>query len=72
MEPITALNTLHIAAITLLLISALVLASGVIKVRLEGDATIQNRLLMRPLVFFWVLMACAWRRCRSAAGGCCT
>ncbi|WP_439850164.1 DUF2269 family protein [Pseudomonas syringae] len=57
MQSITALNTLHIAAITLLLISVLVLASGVIKVRLEGDATIQNRLLKRPLVFFWVLMA---------------
>ncbi|MCF5669515.1 DUF2269 family protein [Pseudomonas syringae] len=57
MQSITALNTLHITAITLLLISVLVLASGVIKVRLEGDATIQNRLLKRPLVFFWVLMA---------------
>ncbi|KPB72570.1 DUF2269 family protein [Pseudomonas cannabina] len=56
MESITALTTLHIAAITLLLISALVLASGVIKVRLEGDATIQHRLLKRPLVFFWALM----------------
>ncbi|KPC25200.1 Uncharacterized protein ABJ99_2347 [Pseudomonas syringae pv. cilantro] len=57
MESITALTTLHIAAITLLLISALVLASGVVKVRLEGDTTIQNRLLKRPLVFFWALMA---------------
>ncbi|SDW91250.1 Predicted integral membrane protein [Pseudomonas syringae] len=54
MESIT---TLHIAAITLLLISFLVLASGVIKVRLEGDATVQRRLLKRPLVFFWALMA---------------
>ncbi|QXG47942.1 DUF2269 family protein [Pseudomonas viridiflava] len=57
MEPVTALKTLHIAAITLLLLSVLVLASGVIKVRLEGDATIQTRLLKRPLLFFWLLMA---------------
>ncbi|KTB79996.1 DUF2269 family protein [Pseudomonas syringae] len=57
MEPITTLNTLHIVAIALLLISALVLASGVIKVRLEGDTTVQNRMLKRPLLFFWVLMA---------------
>ncbi len=57
MEPITTLNTLHIVAIALLLISALVLASGVVKVRLEGDTTVQNRLLKRPLLFFWVLMA---------------
>ncbi|MBC3957970.1 DUF2269 family protein [Pseudomonas triticifolii] len=57
MEPVTALKTLHIAAITLLLLSILLLASGVIKVRLEGDATIQTRLLKRPLLFFWLLMA---------------
>ncbi len=57
MEPITTLNTLHIVATALLLISALVLASGVVKVRLEGDTTVQNRLLKRPLLFFWVLMA---------------
>ncbi|KEZ71755.1 membrane protein, partial [Pseudomonas syringae pv. syringae FF5] len=54
MEPITTLNTLHIVATALLLISALVLASGVVKVRLEGDTTVQNRLLKRPLLFFWV------------------
>ncbi|KAA8707418.1 DUF2269 family protein [Pseudomonas cannabina] len=57
MESITALTTLHIVAITVLLISVLVLASAVIKVRLEGDATIQHRLLKRPLVFFWAVMA---------------
>ena len=57
MDLITTLKTLHIAAITVLLLSALLLASGVAKVRLEGDATIQNRLLKRPLFFFWVLMA---------------
>ncbi len=57
MEPVTALKTLHIAALTLLLLSILLLASGVIKVRLEGDATIQMRLLKRPLLFFWLLMA---------------
>lgn len=57
MEPVTAVKTLHIAALTLLLLSILLLASGVIKVRLEGDATIQTRLLKRPLLFFWLLMA---------------
>jgi uncharacterized membrane protein len=57
MEPMIALKTLHITAITLLLLSVLVLASGVIKVRLEGDSTIQKRLLKRPLLFFWLIMA---------------
>jgi len=57
MESLTALKTLHIVAMTLLLLSGLVLVSGVVKVRLEGDATIQNRLLQRPLLFFWIAMA---------------
>ncbi|MCD5997021.1 DUF2269 family protein [Pseudomonas sp. CDFA 602] len=57
MESLTALKTLHIVAMTLLLFSGLVLVSGVVKVRLEGDATIQNRLLKRPLLFFWIAMA---------------
>lgn len=57
MESLTALKTLHIVAMTLLLLSGLVLFSGVLKVRLEGDATIQNRLLKRPLLFFWIAMA---------------
>lgn len=56
MDPITALKTLHIAAISLLLLSALGLVSGFAKVRMEGDATVQNRLLQRPLLFVWILM----------------
>ncbi|RRV04993.1 DUF2269 family protein [Pseudomonas sp. v388] len=57
MEYVTALNTLHIAAMVLLLLSGLSLAGGFIKVRLEGDTKVQNRLLYRPLLFAWVLMA---------------
>ncbi|WP_395569615.1 DUF2269 family protein, partial [Pseudomonas syringae group genomosp. 7] len=41
----------------MLLITAICLASCVGKVRLEGDTTVQKRLLKRPLLCFWVLMA---------------
>lgn len=57
MEYVTALKTLHVAAIVLLLLSGLSLAAGFIKVRLEGDTKVQNRLLYRPLLFAWILMA---------------
>ncbi|MBN6717139.1 DUF2269 family protein [Pseudomonas capsici] len=51
MEYITALKTLHIAAITLWLLSALGLALRVIKTRAH------DRLLQRPALFAWLLMA---------------
>ncbi|MEN1833367.1 DUF2269 family protein [Pseudomonas lijiangensis] len=51
MEYITALKTLHIAAITLWLLSALGLAFRVIKTRAH------DRLLQRPTLFVWLLMA---------------
>lgn len=51
MEYITALKTLHIAAITLWLLSALGLAFWVIKKEAHG------RLMQRPALFVWLLMA---------------
>ncbi|MFJ4143277.1 DUF2269 family protein [Pseudomonas sp. NPDC089734] len=50
MEYVTALKTLHVAAITLLLLSAFGLAGWVIKGR------IHDRLLQRPALFVWLLM----------------
>lgn len=57
MEYITALKTLHIVAIALLLLGGFGLATGFIKVRLEGDAGVQARMLQRPLSFVWMQMA---------------
>ena len=57
MEYITTLTTLHIAALALLLLGALGLVTGYSKVRLEGDATVQNRLLQHPLWIVWAMMA---------------
>ena len=57
MEYITTLKTLHIVAITLLLLGGLGLATGFIKVRLEGDQGVQARMLQRPLSFVWLQMA---------------
>ncbi|MBX8556775.1 DUF2269 domain-containing protein [Pseudomonas cichorii] len=51
MEYITALKTLHIAAITLWLLGALGLAFWIIKKRAH------DRLLQRPTLFVWLLMA---------------
>ena len=51
MEYITALKTLHTAAITLWLLGALGLAFRVIKTRAH------DRLLQRPTLFVWLLMA---------------
>lgn len=51
MEYITALKTLHIAAITLWLLGTLGLAFRVIKTRAH------DRLLQRPTLFVWLLMA---------------
>jgi uncharacterized membrane protein len=57
MEYITALKTLHIVAIALLLLGGFGLATGFIKVRLEGDQGVQTRMLQRPLSFIWIQMA---------------
>ncbi|MBX8495339.1 DUF2269 family protein [Pseudomonas cichorii] len=51
MEYITALKALHIAAITLWLLSAFGLAFRVIKKH------VHDRLLQRPALFVWLLMA---------------
>lgn len=57
MEHFTALKTLHVVATVLFLLSGLVLAGWVIKGRHSGDLTIQNRVVLRPWLFVWILMA---------------
>ena len=57
MEHFAALKILHVVATALLLLSALVLAGWLIKGRRAGDMTIQNRIVQRPWLFVWILMA---------------
>jgi uncharacterized membrane protein len=56
MNPLTALETLHIAAIALFLLCALGLAVWLVKGRRAGFATNHTRLLLRPRLFAWLLM----------------
>jgi len=57
MEHFTALKILHVVATVLFLLSGLVLAGWLIKGRRAGDLTIQNRVVLRPWLFVWILMA---------------
>lgn len=57
MDLIIVLKTLHIAAITILLLSVLGLAGGFIKTRAGHEADAHTRFLQRPLLFAWILMA---------------
>lgn len=57
MEHFTALKTLHVVATVLFLLSGLVLAGWLVKGRRAGDLTAQNRLVLRPWLFVWILMA---------------
>jgi uncharacterized membrane protein len=56
MDPITALKTLHIAALALFLLCALGLAVWLIKGRRAGSITNHTRLLLPPRLFAWLLM----------------
>jgi uncharacterized membrane protein len=56
MDPITALKTLHIAAIGLFLLCALGLVGWLVKGRGEDVARHHARLLSAPRLFAWLLM----------------
>ena len=57
MEMLTTLKTLHVLATVLLLGSALGLAIWVWRLRRQGDATVYSRVLQRPGLFGWLLLA---------------
>jgi len=57
MEHLTALKTLHIVTTVLFLLCALGLAIWVVKGRRAGFADNHTRLLLRPRIFAWILMA---------------
>ena len=57
METLTTLKTLHVLATVLLLGSALGLAIWVWRLRRRGDATVYSRVLHRPGLFGWLLLA---------------
>jgi len=57
METLTTLKAVHMLATVLSLGSALGLAIWVWRVRSKGDAAIYSRILQRPGLFGWLLMA---------------
>lgn len=57
METLSTLKTLHVLATVLLLGSALGLAIWVWRLRRQGDAAAYSRVLHRPGLFGWVLLA---------------
>lgn len=59
MEHLTTLKTLHILATVVLLVGALGLAIWTWRARRSGDAQAYAKLLRRPLLFVWLLMAVA-------------
>ena len=59
MEHLTTLKTLHILATVVLLVGALGLAIWTWRARRSGDAEAYAKLLRRPLLFVWLLMAVA-------------
>ncbi len=57
METLSTLKTLHVLATVLLLGSALGLAIWTWRLRRQGDATVYSRILQRPGLFGWLLLA---------------
>jgi len=57
METLSTLKTLHVLATVLLLGSALGLAIWVWRLRRQGDAMVYSRVLHRPGLFGWLLLA---------------
>ncbi|MCK9801242.1 hypothetical protein BK634_01355 [Pseudomonas chlororaphis] len=57
MEMLTTLKTLHVLATVLLLGSALGLVIWIWRARRQGDGALYSRILQRPALFAWALMA---------------
>ncbi|MFA7891692.1 DUF2269 family protein [Pseudomonas putida] len=57
MEHLNTLKTLHVIGTALLLLSALGLTIWTVRARRQGDGAVYGRLMQRPLVFVWLVMA---------------
>ncbi|MBK4991562.1 DUF2269 family protein [Pseudomonas sp. S36] len=57
MEHLTTLKTLHVIATVLLLLGAAGLALWTLRAYRKGDPEPWARLLQRPLIFIWLVMA---------------